>query len=400
MPPKSPTSHNQQRRPAVIATAMLATGILSGRVVGTYSVMYLPPWLSGSAVTLLLLVLLSALLMLYVAMRRRAFASSALLYAAVPVMGFLLIWRSDSAVTHDAGLLPSCVTAALSDVRHAFAAVYRRYGLSDDAYSVVAAMTLGERHGISPGLRAVYNACGASHVFAISGLHLSMLFFMVRHLLPVRRLPRTGSALLLVLLWAYVLMVGSPASAVRAAVMLSVYQMMSLMNRVHDGISSITFAAFVLLLFRPSWLFDLGFQMSFLAVTGISLFYRPLSQLSLESFPIHNPSSVWWYRATPRHWSLTMVTCCARWLWSMTALSLSAQLFVAPLVAYKFGYFAPWFFLTNYIVSPVAFLIISLSMLLLALSVLSLPLGWLAAVMSSVVYWLNGSLQWISQLPG
>ena len=217
-----------------------------------------------------------------------------------------------------------------------------RWGGDDDASAVVAAMTLGDKSALTQDLKDVYAVTGASHVLALSGLHLGIIYTLLSILLGGRKLFTFHFSLLTVLgIWAYVFLVGMPVSVVRAAVMLSVYALLSLGHREKMSVNTLAFTALVLLMFNPLSLFDVGFQMSFIAVFSI-LVWMPLL---MSVFP---PDYLQTHRVV-------------RWCWAMVAVSVAAQMGVAPLIAYYFGRFSIYFLLTNFIVVPTATLILWLA---------------------------------------
>jgi competence protein ComEC len=160
---------------------------------------------------------------------------------------------------------------------------------------------------------------------------------------------------------------------VRAAVMLTVYALLAIGHRRKMSVNTLALTAIVMLTVSPQALFDVGFQMSFMAVFSIllfvPLFYRPFSAEYLMTHRM------------------------VRWLWGMVAVSVAAQIGVAPLIAYYFGNFSCYFLLTNFIVIPAATLI-----LYLTLGTLILPA--LGSLLASVVSLLNTTLFRIAAIPG
>jgi competence protein ComEC len=150
----------------------------------------------------------------------------------------------------------------------------------------------------------------------------------------------------LVLVWGYVVLVGMPSSAVRAAVMLSVCTVFMLFRRRSVSLNTLSFAAILMLVVRPLNLFDIGFQLSFAAVFAIMIWMPLFDSLVTWS------SSAWWSRPL-------------RVLYGLLAVSLAAQLGTAPLVAYYFGRFSCYFMLTNLVAIPLAYLILLLMLLVL-----------------------------------
>lgn len=246
-------------------------------------------------------------------------------------------------------------------------------GLSGDQYAVVAAMALGDKSALTHDLKKTYSLTGASHILALSGLHLGIIYALLSMLVVGRRW-QTGSQVLMILsIWAFVFLVGMPTSVVRAAVMLTVYALLAIGYRHKMSVNTLAFTAIIMLLVTPRALFDIGFQMSFMAVFSIllfvPLFYRPFSAEYLMTHRI------------------------VKWIWGMVAVSISAQIGVAPLIAYYFGRFSCYFLLTNFIVIPAA-----TAILYLALGTLLFPA--VGCVLAAVVGVLNTTLLYIATLPG
>ena len=244
-----------------------------------------------------------------------------------------------------------------------------------EAYAVVAAMTLGDKSALTHDLRDIYAITGASHILALSGLHLSIIFMLLTLLL---RGIRHFTFLLFYLftftsVWAFVFLVGMPVSVIRSATMLTVYALLSLGHRDKMSVNTLAFTALLVLIVSPLSLFDIGFQMSYLSVFAILLIV-PLSE---RLFPVG-------YLMTHR---------VIRWFWGMVAVSCAAQIGVAPLVAYYFGRLPVFFLLTNFIVIPAAFLILWLSPVVFLFPSL-------ANILLYIVSRLNTLLTTIATIPG
>ena len=212
---------------------------------------------------------------------------------------------------------------------------------SGDQYAVVAAMALGDKSALTKELKEVYAVTGASHVLALSGLHLGIIYTLLSLLIIGRRWQMVSQMLIVLCIWAFVFLVGMSTSVVRSATMLTVYALLSLGYRDKMTVNTLAFTAIVMLMVHPLSLYDVGFQMSFMAVLAILVFMPLLEGLFPTEYLLTHQS--------------------VRWLWSMVAVSVSAQIGVAPLIAYYFGRFSTFFLLTNFIVIPAATLILWLS---------------------------------------
>jgi len=253
---------------------------------------------------------------------------------------------------------------------------YRMLGLDEQQYAVIAAMTLGEKSQLSRQLKDDYSVTGASHVLALSGLHLSIIYAVLTLLLGrSRRWRWLSQGAILLGIWMFVVLVGLPTSAIRSATMLSVYSVCLLLNRQKASINTLSFAAAVMLLVNPLNLWDIGFQMSFMAVLAILLFYRTLYHL------------------------ITLRNVVASWLWGMTVVSIAAQIGTAPLVMYYFERFSSYFLITNFIVIPSATIILYGAVaMMLAMPFLALQ-QLIAKGLVAVATILNDTLATFARLP-
>lgn len=251
---------------------------------------------------------------------------------------------------------------------------YRQQGLEGNTYALVTATTLGDKSSIDKELRETYNISGAAHVLALSGLHMGIIYAILTLLtFGRRRRSIITQTLVVVALWAFVFLVGMPSSAVRAATMLSLYALLTLGYREKASINALAFTALVMLAISPYMLFDIGFQMSFLAVLSILIWLPVMNEWVSPTLQQRYPP--------------------LRWLWGLTTVTLAAQLGVAPLIAYYFGRFSTFFLITNFVAIPAITIIIWLALVTLIIPVL-IPL------LTFVVNGLNTCLDTIIQLPG
>lgn len=237
---------------------------------------------------------------------------------------------------------------------------------NSDATAVVRAMTVADRDGLTPALRAAYSRSGTAHLLAVSGLHTAMLFLVVNLLLwwlPIlHRGHRLQNLLAIVAVWLFVAAAGFPASAVRAAVMCTMLQLARFSSSLYRALNGWAAAAMLLLLVRPSWLFDLGFQLSFLAVGAILVWGIPLTYYCRTRYRIVN------------------------WVVDALLISIVATLGTTPLAAHHFG-LIPW---AGVFINPLAILlgtvVVALGIILLLVPPLISLLG---PVILQVAQWQN-----------
>ena len=248
--------------------------------------------------------------------------------------------------------------------------------------AVVTAMSLGDKTMINKEIRESYSISGVSHVLALSGMHLGIIYLVLSMTVARWRRCRgllrpVSEGVILLAIWMYVFLVGMSPSVVRSAVMITVFSLMSLLHRGKMSLNVLGFTAIVMLLSNPMNLFDVGFQMSFIAVASILLF----SHRIFVCLP------------TVRHRLL-------RWLWGLLSVSLAAQIGVAPLTAYYFGQVSCYFLFTNIIIVMLTTLIIYLSLAFFIFLWLTPVASLLAQLLSVVAHVQNTVVQWISTCPG
>lgn len=271
-----------------------------------------------------------------------------------------------------------------SALRRSLGAAFSRCGIEGDNLAVVYAMTLGDKRLIDSGLRDVYSVAGASHVLALSGLHLGIIYTVLIALfgrgVRLWRWRMLVQFVVLSAIWAYVVLVGMPVSAVRSALMLSVGSLVMVSGRQGNGVNALFVSALVVVALSPVSIYDVGFQMSFLAVASILLAAKPL------------------YRCLAGG----RVGRCAplRWLAGMLSVSLAAQIGVAPLTAYCFGRFSCYFLLANVFAVPLATMLLYGALAMLLLSGFPLLQSLVASAMNSLSQLLNDAVTFISSLPG
>lgn len=215
----------------------------------------------------------------------------------------------------------------------------RRAGFDDEAGAVVRAMTVADRSGIGPELRAAYSRSGMSHLLAVSGLHTGIVFGLANLLLRWLALLRRGHLLrhaaVVAAVWLYVAVTGFPPSAVRAAVMCTFMQAALASGSEYAGMNALAAAAFGMLLWNPAWIGDIGFQLSFVAVAAILAWGLPLCRR---------------LRTGRRLPDAAIGTLC---------IGLTASAATAPLVSHAFGIVPLAGLLLNPVVIPLAALVVS-----------------------------------------
>ena len=264
--------------------------------------------------------------------------------------------------------------------------------------ALLAAMTLGDRTGVDRSTCELFSQSGAGHLLALSGLHLAILYslYTLVVVVPARRAGRKwyvlSTLLSLVGIWLFALVAGLPISLIRAALMFSISAVLALFSRNGHGLHSLQLTLLFILLLFPQWLFDLGFQLSCLAVAGI-LLIAPLLPLP-SALEILTPRGVELVQRPPDSRGMRLLKQGLQAVWNLLVVSFAAQLATAPLVAYTFARF-PWAgLLSSLFVIPLAYLLLGGSLLFLLL----VPLrGLLAAFLTGTLSLLEQILAYFSQ---
>ena len=263
--------------------------------------------------------------------------------------------------------------------RHQLLEHFQQQPIDDDAYGVITAMTLGEKTALSRDLKETYSRVGASHILALSGLHLMILYSMITLVIGWHRYRTVKQIIIVLAIWAFAMLTGLSTSVVRSAFIISIYALLSLGYRERMSVNTLAFAAIVLLVLNPLALYDLGFQLSFLSVLAILLIHPLINRL----VPSHIQQQHRWLSSS----------------WGLVTVSIAAQIGTAPLIAYQFGRFSCWFLLSNFVVVPMAWLLLNVALLCLLFSWWSWALSLLTTILAWLTTTMNQTLVWMAQLP-
>ena len=241
-----------------------------------------------------------------------------------------------------------------------------------DARAVVMAMGVGSKSEISPQLTEIYSRTGTAHLLAVSGLHVGIVFLLVNLLLTPLTLLYTGNILrsifVVASIWVYVFLCGMSPSAIRAAIMFSLLQLSLNSTREYLSENILAGTAFLMLIFDPNLLFDIGFSLSFTAVAGIIFWGAPLLRLIPLRVPV------------------------LRQIIELFIIGFAASLAVMPQVAHSFGVVP----VVGVLINPIIILTANLILLPAILSLVTpIPLAagllrvaeWCAEMQNHIVGW-------------
>ncbi len=221
-----------------------------------------------------------------------------------------------------------------------------------------------------------FNKSGLVHFLAISGTHIVVIFglfyFLLIKILPLK-LRKYAIISSLIFIWLFTIFIGFGSSVVRSSIMLSIYFTYVLLQRKPDLLHSLSLSAFIILIFDTQQLFDVGFQLSFLAVLGIFWLNQPI----LNYLPKQNN----WFK---------------KLIFNTISISISAQLATLPLVLYYFHQFSFISIIANFFIVPFSEVIIVFSFLMTALITFNLDFGFLNIVYDFIIQVLLKIIHWFA----
>nr|WP_262920454.1 ComEC/Rec2 family competence protein [Hanstruepera flava] len=251
------------------------------------------------------------------------------------------------------------------------------YHFEPNEMAVIKALFLGQRQDISNELRQQYVDAGAIHILAISGLHIGIILIILNHIFGFLKRFKKGyvlkTILILFLLWAFAIIAGLSPSVLRAVTMFSVVAIAMNLKRPYNIYNTLAISAFVLLLFNPMLLFEIGFQLSYLAVIGI-VSIQPLLFNAIKT----------------KYWFINKILI-------LLTVSIAAQIGVLPLSLFYFHQFPGLFFISNVVVIPFLGFILSCGFIVTVLALLNIPYNFLVLLFETLIRWMNQFFNWVSQ---
>ena len=245
-----------------------------------------------------------------------------------------------------------------------------------DALGIAEALLIGYTNDLDKDLVQAYSNTGVVHIIAISGMHLALIYLLLvwifKRIPVINRSKIAQVVLILGCLWLFSLLTGAAASVLRAAVMFSCITIGKNFFTKSSIYNSLAASAFLMLCYNPCFLWDVGFQLSYLAVVGIIIFQKS----------IYN-----------------MVYIKNKWvdkIWQLAAVSLAAQVLTFPICIYYFHQFPTLFLVVNIIAVPLSSLILYAEIFLLTFfwvpfvgSTLGKITTWLIWLMNSIIRFVN-----------
>jgi len=228
-----------------------------------------------------------------------------------------------------------------------FEDILSKYITSDRALSMIKAMIIGRRNDITPEMDYAYQATGTSHILAVSGLHVGIIYLVISNIFNFFK--RKGwrwlyYAIILFTIWGFAFMTGLSPSVRRAALMFSFIIVAEMIRRKSNIYNTILASAFCILLFSPNLIYSVSFQFSYMAVLGIVFFFNKIYNLFYVKNRIID------------------------FFWQITALSISVQLATFAISIHYFNHFPILFPITNLFAIPTAMMVVVGSLLIFSFS--------------------------------
>jgi competence protein ComEC len=247
------------------------------------------------------------------------------------------------------------------------------------ALGVAEALLMGYKDDLDPDITSAFMRTGTLHVLAVSGMHAGIIYLILAFLTKPLSRSKWGKylqvALLLVGIWLYAFMTGLSSSVLRASVMFSFIAIGKLYRHHVNVYNNIYASAFLLLIFNPRFIVDVGFQLSYLAVLGI-IFIQPMVQK--------------WYQ--PRFWL-------DKYIWSLVSVSVAAQLLTFPISLFYFHQFPNYFILSNLLIIPITSIILVGLILLVTVGSLPVLASFIGVLLNYLLEFNNWLVLSIDKLP-
>ena len=263
----------------------------------------------------------------------------------------------------------------LSNFRTTIIQNMEKSNFKSEELNIIIALILGQQQDISPEIVKDYQYAGAVHILSVSGLHVAFILMFITFLLKPIPNSKKGSLLkvmiIVLFLWFFGILAGLSPSVVRSVTMFSFVSIGTHLRRTVNIYHTLLVSMLLILLVQPSFLFDVGFQLSYLALFFI-LWLQPIL------------ASIW----LPKNKIIS-------YFWDIITVSFAAQIGAMPLSIYYFHQFPGLFFITNIIIIPMLTIILGLGVLVVIIAsfttvsiYIAKPLEWLIYILNTIIHWI------------
>ena len=251
--------------------------------------------------------------------------------------------------------------------------------LSVDTYGIASTLLLGDRADLGKDIIDTFTKTGTMHVLSVSGMHVGLVVYLFSALLfflnGSLRKRYLKAAIIIFLVWFYALITGLAPSIVRAAIMISLVVIAKAKLKQVNIFNILSLSAFILLLYNPFNIVDVGFQLSYLAVAGL-IYIQPKVSL------IYQPDNK-----------------IIKYVWDVMSVSIAAQIATAPISLFYFHQFPIYFVLSNIFIVIPAMLIMYIGIGFLVFSFIKPLAEILGIVLDAIINFNNYGLRLIEEIP-
>lgn len=273
---------------------------------------------------------------------------------------------------------PNFILAFSYESRNKLIGILKKNLKEESVFELSAALLLGYRADLDKEVMNTFSKTGTIHIISVSGLHVGIIFFVLQWIVRRTRIIKNKlieSSILIASIWMYSLLTGLPPSVCRCSTMISFGIIARMIDNRTSAFNMLAGSALILLSIDTNMLFDIGFQLSYLAVTGILYLQKWLENLIY----IKNKY--------------------LQQLWVLSSVSIAAQLFTLPMCLYYFHQFPNYFIPANMVAIPLS----SIALYTTILSILLTPFNWMITICNFILKWsikiMNDSLNEIAKLP-
>ncbi|MFA5524568.1 MAG: DNA internalization-related competence protein ComEC/Rec2 [Tissierellales bacterium] len=231
--------------------------------------------------------------------------------------------------------------------------------LNERNSNIMTSIILGDSSFLDDETGLRFRELGLSHVLAVSGLHIGIIYLFILKILRLIGIDKRISVITaLIIIWGYAFLISFPASVLRSSIMFSLLSLSALVYRRYDSINTLSLAALFLLFIRPLWIFDVGFQLSFIATASIIVLTPRIKWL----LSIYNKKA-------------------AKYLSSLFAV----QIGLFPVLAYHFNSYAVLSLISNLILIPIFSFSLLISFLIIFISPLFINISMLLGLLLNII---------------
>jgi len=251
--------------------------------------------------------------------------------------------------------------------------LFKTSGINQETFEVISALVLGNKSFLQKETKLQFAKAGAMHVLAVSGLHVgivSSIIYMILHVLFRKRFLLFQLVVVVSSIWLFAFITGLSVSVQRAAIMFSLFSVSLILKRQTSAYNTLAAAAFISILINPFVIFDVGFQLSYIAVLSILYFSPFLIKLFRFKFKL------------------------LKYFWGIIAVSIAVNIGTIGISSFYFEVLPGLSLLSNIVVIPLAFVVIALGLLF----IIPLIQPYLVAVVDYVLVIFRSLIGWFSTM--